>query len=260
MPYKQFENYSLYYEVSGEGKPLIFLHGLGGCIKQIKDIYQPIEGIQLIVIDQKAHGNSRGCFASITFDNLASDVIAIADILHIKEFIIAGISMGAAVSLKVLLNYPDRVTKAFLIRNAWINKPMKQEFIHLYDTTANYLRDKDKVGFINSAEFISLQKTSIETANSFIRFFSEEAALIYYHKFHILPKLQPFSSFEELHQIQKDVTILSNHHDPIHPFAYGEILHTHIQNSRFYEIASKSIDRNIHITQINHYLKMFLIS
>lgn len=258
MPFNQFTDYRLYYEVHGEGAPLIFLHGLGGSIEQIKNIYAPIKGIKLVLIDQKCHGRSVGQCTSPTFESMAADVIAIADKLELHEFYIAGISMGAAVSLSILLNYPNRIKKALLIRNAWINKPMDDVFVKLYEITADYLAKKDSAGFLNTQEYTALAASSTASAKSFLQFFSDKAALTYHDKFRKIPKLKPFTDCMQLREIEKEVIILANHDDPIHPFSYGRFLHILISNSKLYEITGKSIDAKKHKEQINCCLKSFL--
>ena len=52
----------LEYRTEGEGKPLVFLHGLGGGIGQILSVYQPIDGVKLITLNQQGHGDSGAGF------------------------------------------------------------------------------------------------------------------------------------------------------------------------------------------------------
>ncbi|MBS6181507.1 alpha/beta hydrolase [[Clostridium] innocuum] len=259
MPFKHFSDYDIYYEVHSTGTPLIFLHGLGGSMGQIKAIYEKIRGIQLILIDMKTHGNSTGCSSCITFDNMAADVIAIADELRLPDFFIAGISMGAAISLNILLNYPERVNKVLLIRNAWINKPMDDFFIKLYKITADCLTARNLTALLNTWEYKKFAVLSQVSANSFIQFFSDPAALTYPDKFRIIPTLAPYVDNEKLCSVKKEVMILANHHDPIHPFSYGQFLYDTIPNSKFYEITSKSIDTDMHKEQLNYFLHKFLL-
>ena len=69
----------LEYRTEGEGKPLVFLHGLGGGIGQILSVYQPIDGVKLITLNQQGHGDSGADWDSFGFDRLAEDVIGLLD-------------------------------------------------------------------------------------------------------------------------------------------------------------------------------------
>ncbi len=122
----------LEYEVSGEDAPLVFLHGLGGGINQIDAVYEPVEKVRLITLNQQGHGNSGVNWERYDFDYLADDVVALLDHLHLEKAVFAGISMGAAVCLNIAVRYPQRVEKMLLIRNAWTDKPMAEEVCRAY--------------------------------------------------------------------------------------------------------------------------------
>ena len=105
--------------VSGEGKPLLFMHGMGGSIRQIQGMYDPIDGIRLIAPNLQGHGGSAPNWEHYDFDHLADDALAVLDALGEKQVIAAGVSMGAAVALNLALRCPERISRLVLIRNAW---------------------------------------------------------------------------------------------------------------------------------------------
>ena len=105
---KTFTNRGLMleYEVSGSGTPLVFLHGMGGSVQQIRDTYNAIDGVQLITLNQQGHGHSDVDWEGYSFDRLGDDVAALLDHLGIAQAYFAGISMGAAVSLNTAVRTP----------------------------------------------------------------------------------------------------------------------------------------------------------
>ena len=258
MIYNSNNGYDLYYEMGGEGIPFVFLHGLGGSINQIKNTYNPISGFKLIMIDQQGHGKSSSIDDFINFNQMANDVIDILDHLKINKFIIGGISMGAAVSLNVALNYPDRVLKLITIRNAWIDMPMDERFIRIYDLVAKYLKHNDKDGFLKEKDFINLKNESMQASNSLVNYFSDSSSLQYYKKYQILPKDRPITSLRNLNNLNIPSLILENHNDPIHNFDYSLAIANNINNSIFKEITSKDIDASAHKNELNNYLHKFL--
>jgi pimeloyl-ACP methyl ester carboxylesterase len=258
MPILELPQYHLYYEVIGEGEPLIFMHGMGGSIQQIKNTVRPIEGIKLILIDQQGHGQSSMDRRELSFRTLAQDVITIADELDLDQFSIAGISMGAAVSLRVAIEHPLRVKKLCLIRNAWVNKPMSERFEKLFGLMADYLERKDQEGFVNHPLYLQLKAESEQATVSLRNFFSEEPALNYPQKFKIMPKDRPFERWEQVDQLTVPTLVFACHQDPVHPFELGQEITSHLKNGIFHELVSKDINTKAHLDALNHHLTLFL--
>ena len=258
MPTLELAHYHLYYEVIGEGKPLIFLHGMGGSINQIKATYRPIEGIRLIVIDQQGHGQSSMDPQGISFRALVQDVITVADELGLDTFDIAGISMGAAVSLRVAIEHPLRVSRLCLIRNAWGNGPMSDRFSTLFGLLANYLEKQDYEGFVHHPMYLKLKSESEQATVSLRNFFTETAALKYPQKFKSIPMDRPFERWDQIDKLSTPALIFACHHDPVHPFELGQEIAAHLKNSTFYELVSKDIDTKAHLDALNHHLAHFL--
>lgn len=260
MPYLYKENYKLYYEVIGEGIPFVYLHGLGGNIAAIKSIYRKIENVKLILIDQQGHGKSSMNDINFNFETLAKDVVDVVDSLNIDKFSVAGISMGAAVGLRIAIDYPNRIDKLILIRNAWINKPIMREFINIYELTAHYLSLNSLLEFEKTKEFKSLEDVSKNSAASLRFYFTDNAALKYYTKFSILPKLKPFDKWIEIEKLNVKTLIINNDNDPIHASEYGKAISKHMKHVSYVEIPSKDDNTIEHIKQLNYYLEKFLNS
>jgi len=258
MPTLELPHYHLYYEVIGEGEPFIFLHGMGGSIQQIKNTYRPIEGIKLILIDQQGHGQSSMDSSELSFRQLAADVITVADELDLEPFYIAGISMGAAVSLRVTIEHPLRVKKLCLIRNAWANAPMSERFASLFGLMADYLEKRDYEGFTHHPQYLKLKAESEQATVSLRNFFTEEPALKYPSKFKIMPKDRPFERWEQVERLTMPVLIFACHQDPVHPFELGKEITSHLKNAIFQELVSKDIDTKAHLDALNHHLALFL--
>ncbi|WP_313089975.1 alpha/beta fold hydrolase [Chryseobacterium flavum] len=107
----------LYYEVYGEGEPLILLHGNSG---SIKDFYQqiPVFSKQYKVIALDTRGQGRSLDSSkkdYTYTLFADDVKAVADHLKIDKINIAGWSDGGNTGLEFALKYPDNLHKLIII-------------------------------------------------------------------------------------------------------------------------------------------------
>ena len=89
----------------GHGLPFVFQHGLGGDVNQPFGLYRPRAGVRLIAFDVRGHGETRplGDVDKLTIATLADDLIGLIDHLGIKQTVVGGISLGAAVAVNVAL-------------------------------------------------------------------------------------------------------------------------------------------------------------
>ena len=241
----------LEYEVTGQGSPLVFLHGLGGSIQQIHGVYTLVPGVKLICLNQQGHGNSGADWESFGFDRLGEDVIALLDHLHLNKAAFAGISMGAAVCLNIALRFPERVEKLLLIRNAWTDQPMAEPVQNAYYDLGQALHRGGYEAFLQTEGWRIISGTSPYTRNAFTIPFQEDFNRENWQKYCILPGQAPVASLEGLREISVPTLILANRTDFCHPFAYGEILSRYIPGSVFREIPDKDSDPAGHKEQIN---------
>jgi pimeloyl-ACP methyl ester carboxylesterase len=105
-----------YYEVSGEGEPLLLLHG-GFCPVETFDGLTPrlAEKYRVYVPERRGHGRTPDAEGPITFEIMAQDTIAFMEAVHIRSAHLVGWSDGAVVALHVALERPDLVRKLVLI-------------------------------------------------------------------------------------------------------------------------------------------------
>jgi pimeloyl-ACP methyl ester carboxylesterase len=105
-----------YYEVEGEGDPLILLHG-GLMTVETWDAQTPAlaSTYRVYVPERRGHGRTPDVEGPITYDNMAHDTIAFMEALNIESAHLVGWSDGALVGLIVALRRPDLVRKLVFI-------------------------------------------------------------------------------------------------------------------------------------------------
>ncbi|SHL98355.1 alpha/beta fold hydrolase [Chryseobacterium polytrichastri] len=113
----KLKNTDLYYEIYGEGEPLILLHGNSG---SIKEFYQQIPALsqqyKVIAIDTRGQGKSIDTSKSdFTYKIFADDVKALVDELGLGKVNIVGWSDGGNTGLEFALKYPDHLNKLVTI-------------------------------------------------------------------------------------------------------------------------------------------------
>jgi len=101
---------SLFFRDSGEGEPLLLLHGFTGCGDDWKHVFaEPLQGYRIIAPDLPAHGRSPNPRNDFKFADVARDVFALLDELKIDRVKAIGMSAGANTLLHMATQQPDRV-------------------------------------------------------------------------------------------------------------------------------------------------------
>ena len=106
----------MYYEAHGSGKPLVLLHGFGGCAMDWSPFTAKLsEHYRLIIIDMRGHGHSTDPDIKFTHRQSATDVLSLLDSLKIYHFSAMGISSGGMTLLHMATRQPARIESMVLI-------------------------------------------------------------------------------------------------------------------------------------------------
>ena len=109
----------MYVERCGEGEPLLLLHGGTGAGVNWRLIFEsPPQGYQLIVPDLRGHGRSTNPTLTVTFRQLALDVLGLLECFGVRKVKAIGMSMGAKTLLHVATLQPERVEAMVLVSAA----------------------------------------------------------------------------------------------------------------------------------------------
>ena len=102
----------LYYEIYGEGPPLVRLHGNGGSI-QSSEMFIPelMKNYKVIAIDSRGQGKSTDDDKPLTYEQMASDINILLEQLNIDSTYIWGQSDGGVLGLILAMDYPKKVKK-----------------------------------------------------------------------------------------------------------------------------------------------------
>ena len=110
--YIQLNGVKHYYEVYGEGPPLLLIHGnrtgIPGFAPQIEYFAKKYK---VYSIDCRGRGHSEAGTDSLTFEGMAKDLSEFIDKLKLDSVCIIGKSDGAIIALLMAIHYPKQIRK-----------------------------------------------------------------------------------------------------------------------------------------------------
>ena len=118
MPKVRVNDIELYYEIHGQGYPVVFLHGFAGTV----NMWQPqvpalSREYQFITYDARGHGQSESPPSPDQYsaDIVVEDLLQLLRTLGIEKAVVGGLSMGGYESLRFYLHHPQKVTALILM-------------------------------------------------------------------------------------------------------------------------------------------------
>jgi 3-oxoadipate enol-lactonase len=110
MPTTEANGQTLYYEVHGEGTPLLCVMGLSGdTTAWAFQVEAFAERHRMVLFDNRDVGRSTMATGPYAIEDMTADTLALADALELETFHLAGMSMGGAIAQRLALTAPERV-------------------------------------------------------------------------------------------------------------------------------------------------------
>ncbi len=109
--YSEVNGLKMYYEIYGEGRPLLLIHGGGSTIQTTfgRVIPRLARQRQVIGVELQAHGRTNDRNADLTFEQDADDIAVLLDNLGIDRVDLFGFSNGGTTALQMAIRHPDKI-------------------------------------------------------------------------------------------------------------------------------------------------------
>jgi pimeloyl-ACP methyl ester carboxylesterase len=108
------QDITLYYEKTGQGKPIILLHGNGENHKIFDElVLQLSREYTVYAIDSRGHGKSSKT-KSLDYYRMAEDIAGFIKLLNIEKPILYGFSDGGILGLIIGFRYPQLLSKLII--------------------------------------------------------------------------------------------------------------------------------------------------
>jgi pimeloyl-ACP methyl ester carboxylesterase len=111
----------VYYQVVGQGEPIILIHGLSGSSRWwVRNIHALAEHYRLYLIDLPGFGTMRRYRQRFALDEIASGIVSWMEAVGIKQAHLLGHSMGGYICLWIAARHPERIKRLVLVSPAGI--------------------------------------------------------------------------------------------------------------------------------------------
>lgn len=264
MPVFERDGIAFHYRDTGQGRPFVFQHGLGGDVAQAQDFFAEGEpGLRVVSLDCRGHGETRpvGPPERFSFSQFADDVAALMAHLGIAAAPVGGISMGAGVSLNLALRHPDRVRALVLVRPAWLDRPAPDN-LALLMRVGELIRlhgaEKGKREFHDSDVYVAVHRESPDLAEGLMSQFDHPRAEECVARLERMPRDAPNRDRAEWRRIAVPTLILATDQDPVHPVAFARALAEGIPGAELRQVTPKGVDLDRHTAEVRAAIVEFL--
>jgi pimeloyl-ACP methyl ester carboxylesterase len=237
-------------ESTGDGPPIVLLHGLTGTRRYVVMGSRLLErsGRTVLAYDARGHGRSTPAPDSNAYgyEHLVGDLLAVLDGAGIERAMLVGASMGAHTALACALAHPARVSALTLITPAYLPETHgAPESLARWDALSEGLRTGGVEGFMRAYGVPEVPEALRETVLTVLRqrLAAHEHPAAVADALRAVPRSRPFASLDELSSIDRPTLVVGSRDDsdPGHPLRVAEIYSQAIPGARLeYEQEGRS--------------------
>lgn len=247
-------------DIAGDGHPIIFLHGLCGDAAQPAEVFP--QGFRRISIEARGHGKSEpGPLDRLSIATFADDVAAYIESRLYAPIVIGGISMGAAISLRLAVKRLDLVKGLILARPAWLTASAPDNMApnaEVGELMKQLPPHEAKAQFLAGRTARFLAQHAPDNLASLTGFFTREPIAVTAALLTAISNDGPGVTEEEIAQIAVPTLVIGHEQDAVHPIGYARTLAAMIPQARFAEITPKVASRADYVADFRQTMTDFL--
>ncbi|TIS46927.1 MULTISPECIES: alpha/beta fold hydrolase [Mesorhizobium] len=247
---------------TGEGLAVLFQHGLGGGEAQVAQTFPA--GFRRITLECRGHGGSGlGERRPFSFEMFADDVLAAADQAGLDRFVAGGVSMGAAIALRLACLHPRRVAGLILVRPAWTFSPAPpnmQPIAEVAELILDHGTDKGRTIFAQSETAARLYREAPDNLSSLLGYFDRPDAKAFAQVLANIAGDGPGVSERDAAALDIPALVIGNEIDAVHPLSTAYTIAAAIPDAVFAEITPKARDSAKHFGELHEQISSFLQS
>jgi pimeloyl-ACP methyl ester carboxylesterase len=250
------------YERPGDALPVLFQHGLGGDQQQCREAFPEAACWRRVTVECRGHGRSElGNPDDISLQRFANDLIDFMEKTFVEPVVVGGISMGAALSLRIAVTRPDLVRGLILVRPAWLLDAAPEtlqpnaivgELLQRYDAVEAESR------FLASETAALLNDVAADNLASLRSFFQRPDARQFGHILTVIAGDGPGITPAMLQDYTIPTRILATSQDYIHPLSLAHTLAELLDAGPVVELPPKQQDKHAYLLACRQAMENFL--
>jgi pimeloyl-ACP methyl ester carboxylesterase len=245
----------------GDGPAAVFQHGLGADASQPQGLF-PTDTFACWTLECRGHGDSpMGPEERVTIAQSADDLGAMIAALGLGPCPVGGISMGAAIALRLAVTRPDLVSELMLVRPAWVTDAVPDNLAPNAEVArllASLPPADARAAFEDSDIAGLFRREAPDNLTSLRGFFerpplSETATLL-----GRIANDGPGVAASDLSGLACPTLVIGHDRDAIHPWAHAEALAGLIPGAGLLRVTPKADDPVRHRDDVCNALRTFL--
>lgn len=234
----------------GAGLPLLYGHGLGGAEPQVSETVPAVAGVRRLTLECRGHGGSApGPRRPFSIALFADDALAFLDGRGVDGFVAGGISMGAAVALRLAVRQGHRVRGLVLARPAWLfdaAPPTLRPYAEVAAALRSARPAEARARFGASATARHLARHAPDNLASLLGFFDAPDPATLAELLGDIAADGPGVSRAEAAALRLPTLVIGQEEDEVHPLATAREIAATIPGAILACVAPKGRDRAAH--------------
>lgn len=250
------------HDTGGDGSAVVLQHGLCGDAAQTAELFLDDPRWRWLTLECRGHGKSEaGDRAGFSIAAFADDLAALIEARRLPPVVLGGISMGAALALRLAVRRPALVRALVLARPAWVTGPGPDNMApnaEVGDLLGRFDAAKARDIFARSATARRLAREAPDNLASLERFFDRTPQDVTAALLTAIPRDGPGVSAGEVRALDVPALVIGHGRDLVHPFSHAEALAGLVPGARLVAITPKATDRARHVAEVRAALRAFL--
>ncbi|TNC50427.1 alpha/beta hydrolase [Rubellimicrobium rubrum] len=246
----------------GGGRPMLFEHGLCGDADQTAAVFPDRSGWQGVTVECRGHGRSGlGPSEAVSLATFADDLAGFIEARLPAPVVVGGISMGAALALRLAIKRPELVSGLVLARPAWLYDPAPpdmQPYRLVGGLLARLPPDEALAEFEASDTARRLAAEAPDNLASLRGFFRRKPAAATAILLNRIAADGPGVTVSEVAAVSVPTLVIGHGQDSVHPMSHAEALAAQIPGARLGVITPKATNHDRYRAEFSAALDHFL--
>lgn len=223
MPNIKIDDVNMYYEIHGEGEPLVLITGLSSDHKTWLPFLPAFtNNYRVLIMDNRGIGKTEYPDDQFSIDDMASDTVHLMEELGIEKAHILGHSLGGRIAQKIAIKYPERV-KSLILAATSASQPKSSKLMlnTLADEVNNGMSIEALLKIMMTITFTEKSFVNLDTISERIELRVKSLSRNYARNFARQVRASAdYNTKEELSRIKVPTLVLAAENDFIFPLEF----------------------------------------